>query len=411
MFSKGVILVKGSCRGLIHDFNNSKLYSLDKKSKEYLSALIDGAEVGAFLTTVPDEERQEFSTYLDMLVEKGIGKYSCSYSGKSNNLVKVVEKDIDTIWMELRKACNLHCCHCYLDCDGSRDSNMELLPLEQWKEIVSQLGNKTLKRVILIGGEPLIFKEIGKLISYIREKFSYIDIVLYSNLTLMDDKLIACILSNKVKVVTSIYSWNSEIHDNITGVKGSFKKTVAAVEKLIACGVKVKANTVVMKYNAGDINKTEEFIMKLTGSKPGIDVIRNVGKDKESLIPEGFVCDKKQCSSPLQGISEKQFIRNYSGNSCWQGKINVTCDGYVSPCIMGESFIDYNYNIKTHSMDTILKEYVIPQFWSISKDDIHECRDCEYRYVCKDCRPVCSTNGDMLLKDARCSYNPYKGER
>lgn len=53
---------------------------------------------------------------------------------------------------------------------------------------------------------------------------------------------------------------------------------------------------------------------------------------------------------------------------------------------MSNKYIDYRYNVKFNSMEEIIDNYLIPQFWSLSKDYISECRECEYRYICKDCR-------------------------
>jgi len=43
--------------------------------------------------------------------------------------------------------------------------------------------------------------------------------------------------------------------------------------------------------------------------------------------------------------------------------------------------------------------------WQITKDQVEVCRDCEFRYVCTDCRA--HTVDGELGKPARCAYNPY----
>jgi hypothetical protein len=53
--------------------------------------------------------------------------------------------------------------------------------------------------------------------------------------------------------------------------------------------------------------------------------------------------------------------------------------------------------------------------WSATKDQVMVCRDCEYRYVCFDCRPLSEAaaagRADYLHAPyPRCTYNPYTGE-
>jgi hypothetical protein len=36
------------------------------------------------------------------------------------------------------------------------------------------------------------------------------------------------------------------------------------------------------------------------------------------------------------------------------------------------------FNIRDHSLNLIIDNYNIPEFWTISKDCIDGCKDCEY---------------------------------
>ncbi len=69
--------------------------------------------------------------------------------------------------------------------------------------------------------------------------------------------------------------------------------------------------------------------------------------------------------------------------------------------------------------DSLLQKIVAGQklevVWKSTKDNVLVCRDCEYRYVCFDCRPmsegVNQGRGEYLSAPyPRCTYNPYTGE-
>ena len=44
--------------------------------------------------------------------------------------------------------------------------------------------------------------------------------------------------------------------------------------------------------------------------------------------------------------------------------------------------------------------------WYIKKDDIKKCKDCEYRYMCLDCRIYITDPHDPFSAPAKCNYNP-----
>lgn len=405
--NEDVVLVEGVNGGLIQDLNNRKIFSVDRDSKVYLSKLISGEEVNSVLDEMSLQDKDRFQIYLKLLISKNLGNYSNSYC-KTSQCEKNIKTQVETLWLELRRSCNMNCCHCYLDSKGSADASLNLLKLEEWKSVLKQINKKYLKRIILIGGEPLLFKDISVLISFIREEFIAIELVIYSNLTLLNDELIDVFRKNNVKIVTSLYSNKSYVHDKITGQVGSFEKTVKAIERLVLENIYVKANMVVMNDNYYDIDATKEFIFKITGNIPKIDLIRNVGEDKGYLLPPTKCISNKRMKANFKGISKNEYIKNISGNSCWQGKMNITCDGYISPCIMGEAFINKNYNVRKISIDKIIEEYLIVDFWSVSKDKIEVCKECEYRYVCNDCRPICVDKNNFYAKDKNCNYNPKK---
>ena len=66
-------------------------------------------------------------------------------------------------------------------------------------------------------------------------------------------------------------------------------------------------------------------------------------------------------------------------------------------------------NIKTSSIEELKKNTL--KKWIITKDFIHICKDCEYRYCCHDCRPLAmGVENSLFSKNPRCCYDPYKGE-
>ena len=46
----------------------------------------------------------------------------------------------------------------------------------------------------------------------------------------------------------------------------------------------------------------------------------------------------------------------------------------------------------------------------IKKDDIDVCKDCEFRYICTDCRSIIKDLNYRYSQPVKCKYNPYLGK-
>ncbi len=114
-------------------------------------------------------------------------------------------------------------------------------------------------------------------------------------------------------------------------------------------------------------------------------------------------------------VNKKLFtinIKNYSEshlfNSCLNGKISIDCQGHIKNCpSMTESFGNIQNTTLTHA----LGKESFKKYWGITKDQIDGCKDCEFRYVCTDCRAYTERNNMSdaidLSKPLKCGYNPY----
>ena len=99
-------------------------------------------------------------------------------------------------------------------------------------------------------------------------------------------------------------------------------------------------------------------------------------------------------------------------NSCLHKKIAIDKDGNIKNCpSMPQSF----GNIKDTTLEEALNHQDFKKYWNLTKDNIEVCKDCEFRYICTDCRAYTErthTNSEGLdiSKPLKCGYNPYTGE-
>jgi SPASM domain peptide maturase of grasp-with-spasm system len=64
-------------------------------------------------------------------------------------------------------------------------------------------------------------------------------------------------------------------------------------------------------------------------------------------------------------------------------------------------------NIRQTTLSEALKKNGFKDYWEINKDQIDVCKDCEFRYICTDCRAFIQEPGNMFSKPLKCSYSPY----
>lgn len=50
------------------------------------------------------------------------------------------------------------------------------------------------------------------------------------------------------------------------------------------------------------------------------------------------------------------------------------------------------------------------KYWNIKKDDMTKCKDCEFRYICTDCRAYLEDPDDIYSAPLKCGYDPYTGK-
>jgi radical SAM protein with 4Fe4S-binding SPASM domain len=107
-------------------------------------------------------------------------------------------------------------------------------------------------------------------------------------------------------------------------------------------------------------------------------------------------------------ISESTYFFNLRQNSCWGRKIAITKDGMVRPCI--HSNISIGKLSAYQNFQKLIEK--VEKYWQITKDKVETCRDCEFRYICFDCREIAQrkNNGNLYAANPLCSYNPYTGK-
>lgn len=122
------------------------------------------------------------------------------------------------------------------------------------------------------------------------------------------------------------------------------------------------------------------------------------------------VCDFKCCgvvSSTYFDVNLPKVLEAISYNSCLNKKVAIDGSGIIRNCpAMPEGF----GHVSEVSLKDAIGSDAFRTNWDITKDHIDGCKDCEFRYVCTDCRAFVDEPGNPVSKPLKCGYDPYTNQ-
>lgn len=321
---------------------------------------------------------------------------------------------LNGLQFELTSRCNERCIHCYIP-NGKKNAGHDM-PTEKVFSLIDEFAEMGGLHVTLSGGEVLMHKDIIRILQYCREKDMMISVL--SNLIALRDEQIPFIKEVNISLLqTSLYSMNPEIHDTITTVKGSFVKTKAAIEKLVAADIPVQISCPVMKANCkgyADVlqyaqslrcKAQTDYIMMAQSNFDSQNLANRISlEETEALLRDILEWDRdyKEQTLKQRPITEEiafdpeRFARQ---PLCGAG-INDCCiteNGDVYPCAGWQALVCGN--VYMQSLREIWENSPqLAQVRAVTQGDFPECLKCEARNYCAMClvRNYNESNGDMF---------------
>jgi len=156
-----------------------------------------------------------------------------------------------------------------------------------------------------------------------------------------------------------------------------------------------------------DLKRTYPILRKITISNSCENTVYH--RDELTIIYTRDVIRDEQCcgvTNEFYCIAEtKLFIESVHFNSCLNKKIAVDKKGFIRNC---PSMRNHYGHISVKSLFDAVNNESFRKVWSINKDQIEVCSDCELRYVCQDCRAYIEDEKNIYSKPIKCKYDPYQ---
>lgn len=296
-----------------------------------------------------------------------------------------------SIHIEIADVCNERCIHCYIP--NERKNHM--IDATLFYRIIEEGRKMNIIHVTLSGGEPLLHKDFLGFLKKCRKLELSVNVL--SNLTLLTDDIISEMKKNVfLSVQTSLYSMDATVHDSITKLNGSFKKTKAGILRLCDEGIPVQISCPIIKQNkdsyvdvlhwgwTNNIAVATEPMIFAAYDHSGCNLenrlsIEEVDDVLTVQMQEGYAESIRKLAEEKEKLTGNDPICSVCRYS-----FCVTASGKVFPCAGWQNNVigDLNYQTVQEIWETSEK---IQELRQIKRSYFSQCVDCKDRGYCTVC--------------------------
>lgn len=304
-----------------------------------------------------------------------------------------------SVQLDVTYRCNERCIHCYLD----HDDHGEMTTAEIYN-LLDQLAEAGVFFLTLSGGEVFMRMDFFDIVEYARSLMFCVKIK--TNAFMIGEKEARRLCELMVQdVQVSIYSHRAEVHDAITLLPGSLKRTVAGIRKLRSHGVKVIIANVLMMQNLSDHSGVIELAEEL-GAEYTIDptITPTMDGDRNILrlglgVPQlqdvfrnsDLVGDVEEFCAPPSAVNDdvlRELPCSAGHTACY-----VSPYGDLYPCVQ---FPLPSGNVRRQKfIDIWLHSEQLNEVRTITAGDLPVCSGCGHVGTCSRCPGLAYLEGNM----------------
>lgn len=319
--------------------------------------------------------------------------------------------------LELTFRCNLRCVHCYCNLPlNDREAKAKELSYKEICHILDGISEAGCLWLLLTGGEVLIREDFWDIYIYAKKKGFIIEV--FTNGTLITPSLAQRFREYPpFDIEITLYGITKETHEDVTGVPGSFEKTISGIHYLLEKKIPLTLKTIVMTLNKYEFPQLEKYVQRL-GTRFRFDpflIPRLDGSKKPCqfrLTPEEVV--ELELENEGRRKELKEFFEEFWGHRyeylylCGAGltSFNINPYGEVSPCNM---VLYPRYDLrKTNFRQGWLE--MMPRFRAQRPAAGYKCQTCKMVALCEQCPAWAGIeNGDeQSIVEFLCSCSKLK---
>ena len=280
----------------------------------------------------------------------------------------------DTIYLHVTKRCNLDCVYCYFSAGEPME---EELSTEEMLSVLRDVYLLNPRRVVFTGGEPLLRKDILKLVQALENMDKGLHLCLSTNGILINKENAEDLVKNFDEIRISIDGFK-EINDAIRG-EGTFEKAMKAFSHILNAGGDPVAFITVTSLNLPYLKKFMHFLLRNRILKIHISPLKLVGRARDDKMSCDFEDTRRIVDEfwyetfGLRLKSERKETFN-----CGVGKfLTVDPDGSVYPCHV-LAFPEFCIgNVRKQRLDLIYhNSSLMNKLRNLHFSEIAQCAEC-----------------------------------
>jgi len=341
--------------------------------------------------------------------------------------------DLYLLAINLTRRCNLACAHCYLDAETLKQGGKDELKTDEVNALLDQIASRgTDTMVVLTGGEPLLRRDLEKMVAHGSELG--LSMVVGTNGVLLSEYRVKSLQAAGVMGMgISLDSLDPVRHDEFRGYPGGWEKTLAGMEACRSNGLPFQVHFSVTEDNADEISAMIDFAASVgahvlnvfflicTGRGESMSDItpRRYERVLEELVDAQTRTDlivRARCAPHFKRVAYQRDAASrltraegYEGGGCLAGihYCRVTPEGGITAC---PYIPDEEGNLRQTPFWEIWDSS--PTFSRLRNPQLHgNCGSCEFRLLCGGCRArPRALGGDLMDTDPWCVYEPGGGE-
>ena len=236
----------------LYDIESDELYELNADAYQFL------------LQICRDENppiREEDEEFIQFCLSENLVAFSETSLHRKVTLNPSPIPSLRYLELQITDRCNLQCRHCYIG-EGSRQD----LSMEQIQRVLEEFEEIQGLRLLLSGGEPLLHPHFWEINDILRNHA--FRSVLLSNGTLITKEVAKKLHIHEVQISLD---GMKEGHESLRG-KGTFEKTMTAIDHLQEASIRVSAATMIHRKNLSEFDQLASLLQSKNIEEWNVDV-------------------------------------------------------------------------------------------------------------------------------------------
>lgn len=321
-----------------------------------------------------------------------------------------------TVAWEITRACPLRCVHCRADAQTRRDPRE--LTTAEGLALVADAAAMGTRVLVITGGDPLARPDVFDLLRAVGDAGMHAGFSPSVTPRLTRDALARALDAGAATIHLSLDGASADTHDEFRQVRGSFDRTVAAIETVHTLGARLQVGTTVSRRTVDELPEVARrleglvdlwslFFLVPTGRAETADML---DADEQEQVLRWLA--RVELPFAVRTIAAPTYrrVRAQLGHEPGPGVNDGNGFAFVSHVgdVCPSGFLPQSVgNVRDAPLSHWYRE--APLFRSLRDPEQlgGKCGCCEYRDVCGGSRArAWALTGDALAADPTCAYVP-----